>query len=157
VGTVSVPHAATSAGEIRRLLTSDLRARHVRAAVVEEAVLLASELIGNAVRHARALPDDSILVSWRVEDGRLHIRVTDGGSQADGPHLTHAGPQDTRGRGLSIVDALAALWGVETGAGSTTVWAILPVQNTPRHRRSVPSATVDAGSGGASHPMMTGA
>jgi serine/threonine-protein kinase RsbW len=135
VGTVSVPHVPASAGQIRRQLSADLRARDIRAAVVEEAALLASELVGNSVQHARSLPDGSILVSWRVENGRLQIRVTDGGGTAEEPHLSQAGPLDTSGRGLSIVDALATLWGVERSTGSTTVWATLPVRapSQPHH------------------------
>src|SRR5262249_24182957 len=71
--------------------------------------------------------DGWVLVSWRIEDARLHIRVTDGGSPLAEPHVAHAGPQDTRGRGLSIVDALALQWGVERSRDSSTVWATLPL------------------------------
>jgi serine/threonine-protein kinase RsbW len=131
VGTVSVPHDPASAGEVRRQLIDDLQSRHIQVSSIEEAVLLVTELVGNAVRHARPLPGDRILVSWRVEAGRLQVRVTDGGNAAGEPHLAHAGPNDTQGRGLAIVDALAALWGVDTSRGSTTVWATLPVQTVP--------------------------
>jgi anti-sigma regulatory factor (Ser/Thr protein kinase) len=126
-----VPHDPASAGEVRRQLIDDLQSRHIEISSIEEASLLVTELVGNAVRHARPLPGDRILVSWRVEAGRLQVRVTDGGNTGAEPHLTHAGPNDTHGRGLAIVDALAALWGVETSRGSTTVWATLPVQVTP--------------------------
>ena len=144
MGTVTVPHVPASAGRIRRQLTADLQARHVRAAAVDEAALLVTELVGNSVRHARPLPDGSILVSWRVEGNRLQVRVTDGGSPEE-PHLAHAGPQDTRGRGLSIVDAIASLWGVERSAGSTTVWATLPVRSTAQRRqRRHPAAAANA-------------
>jgi serine/threonine-protein kinase RsbW len=135
VGTVTVPHVPASAGQIRRQLTADLRARHVQAAIVDEAALLVGELVGNSIRHARPLPDGNILASWRIEGGRLQVRVTDGGSVHEEPHLAHAGPRDTRGRGMSIVDALATLWGVERSAGSTTVWATLPVRSTQQRRQ----------------------
>jgi len=104
---------------------ADLRARAVDGPAVAEAALLVTELVGNAVRHARPLADGRILVSWRTEAGRLYMRVTDGGSTIEEPHVTQAGPQDTRGRGLSIVDALARQWGVERTLGSSTVWATL--------------------------------
>lgn len=127
MGTVSVPHDPASAGDVRRQLIDDLQVRHIQVSSIEEAALLVTELVGNAVRHAQPLPGDRILVSWRVEAGRLQIRVTDGGNSAEAPHITQAGPNDTHGRGLTIVDALAALWGVDTSPGSTTVWATLPV------------------------------
>jgi anti-sigma regulatory factor (Ser/Thr protein kinase) len=111
------------------LLAADLRAWAVDGPALEEAALLVTELVGNAVRHAHPLAGGCILVSWRAEAGRLHMRVTDGGSSLDKPHVRHAGPQDTRGRGLTIVDALASRWGVERTLGSTTVWATLPVPN----------------------------
>jgi hypothetical protein len=39
------------------------------------------------------------------------------------PHVVDAGPRDIGGRGLSIVDQLAAVWGTERdGAGNTRVW-----------------------------------
>jgi anti-sigma regulatory factor (Ser/Thr protein kinase) len=137
-----VPHVPASAGRIRRQLSADLQARGIRAADVEEAALLVTELIGNSIRHARPLPGGNILVSWRIEGGRLQVRVTDGGSVVAEPHLAHAGPRDTRGRGLSIVDALASLWGVERSAGSTTVWACLPVRRTQQRRQ--PAAATGA-------------
>ncbi len=145
MGTVSVPHVPASAGQVRRQLSNDLRARHIRSTVVDEAVLLVTELVGNSVRHARALPDGRILVGWHIDGGRLQIRVTDGGSLLDEPHVAHAGPRDTRGRGLSIVDSLASLWGVERSNGSTTVWATLPV-HTPaqRHQTRRHSSSADA-------------
>jgi anti-sigma regulatory factor (Ser/Thr protein kinase) len=107
------------------LLVADLRARAVDGPAVEEAALLVTELVGNAVRHAYPLADGRILVSWRTEAGRLYMRVTDGGSTIEQPHVMQAGPQDTRGRGLSIVAALAHQWGVERTLGSSTVWATL--------------------------------
>jgi serine/threonine-protein kinase RsbW len=131
VGTLSVPHDPASAGEVRRQLIEDLQNRHIQVTSIEEAALLVTELVGNAVRHARPLPGDRILVSWRLEASRLQVRVTDGGHAAAEPHLARAGPNDTHGRGLTIVDALAALWGVDTSSGSTTVWAMLPVRATP--------------------------
>jgi serine/threonine-protein kinase RsbW len=143
VGTVSVPHAAASAGEVRRLLVADLRAGVVDGPAPEEAALLVSELVGNAVRHAHPLADGRILVSWRTENGRLHLRVTDGGSTLDKPHVRHAGPRDTRGRGLTIVAALASQWGVERTLGSTTVWATLPVPSeVGRASGQAPAAAV---------------
>jgi serine/threonine-protein kinase RsbW len=157
VGTVTVPHVPASAGQIRRELSADLRARHIRPDTVDEAALLVTELVGNSVRHARPLPDGSILVSWRVESGRLQVRVTDGGSPLDEPHVSYAGPADTRGRGLTIVDALAALWGVERSAGSTTVWATLPVRTPIQRRQRQHASTAGSTSGDRGHRHLSDA
>jgi serine/threonine-protein kinase RsbW len=157
VASVTVPHVPASAGQVRRELSADLVGRNVRAAAVDEAALLVTELVGNSVRHARPLADGCILVSWRIDSGgRLHVRVTDGGSPRNEPHVSHAGPQDTRGRGLTIVDALASLWGVERGTGSTTVWAVLPIREVRREYDRHYPASSGNGLGERGHRLLSG-
>jgi hypothetical protein len=43
------------------------------------------------------------------------------------------------GRGLGIVDTIAADWGVEQGSDGTTVWAVLPFTRTARRTSEVGS------------------
>jgi anti-sigma regulatory factor (Ser/Thr protein kinase) len=128
LGGLTVRHAAASAGQVRRRLVEDLNRLGLPHEFVDNAALLASELIGNAVRYARPLPGNVLRVSWELARDRLLLRVTDGGGREQ-PQMKDAGPSDTRGRGLAIVDAVAAAWGVERGlhaAGvSSTVWAEL--------------------------------
>jgi anti-sigma regulatory factor (Ser/Thr protein kinase) len=125
---VTVRHSPASAGEVRRRLSADLARSGVRREVVDDAALLASELVGNSVRYAHPLPGGVLRVSWTVADGRVVLSVTDGGGRS-APALRDAGPSDVRGRGLAIVRALARTWGVdrhENGVGPvSTVWAEL--------------------------------
>lgn len=127
---VTVDHTPSSAGVARRELGADLADWGLPAAVVDDAELIVSELIGNAVRYARPLPGNVLRVAWAVEAGCLVLKVTDGGSP-QAPRFRDAGPSDVRGRGLAIVDALARKWGVdryENGVGPvSTVWAELEV------------------------------
>jgi serine/threonine-protein kinase RsbW len=127
---LTVRHAAESAAEVRRALVADLVRAGLSRDFLDDAVLLATELVGNSVRYAHALSGDVLKVSWELTRWRLVLRVTDGGGR-DAPHVEDAGPRDTRGRGLAIVDALAAEWGVDRGrdgrGGVSTVWAELPV------------------------------
>jgi anti-sigma regulatory factor (Ser/Thr protein kinase) len=127
---VTVDHTPSSAAEARRELGADLVEWGVPAAVVDDAELVVSELIGNAVRYARPLPGNVLRVAWAVQPGCLVLKVTDGGS-SQAPHFRDAGPSDVRGRGLAIVDAVARKWGVEryqNGVGPvSTVWAELAV------------------------------
>lgn len=124
LATLTVPHSPTSAGEVRHRLVADLRHLGVPAEMVDDAALLVSELVGNAVRYAHPLPGGIIHVSWSCDHRCLIVRVTDGGG-LDVPRVRQAGPADTRGRGLGIVDTLARVWGVETDTNATTVWAEL--------------------------------
>jgi anti-sigma regulatory factor (Ser/Thr protein kinase) len=92
---------------------------------LHDAITIAAELVGNAVRHAAPLPGDVIRVAWRlIADGTLEIRVTDGGSPAH-PQLRVANPEAVDGRGLAIVAALATGWGVERDGLGQCVWATL--------------------------------
>jgi serine/threonine-protein kinase RsbW len=122
-----VRHGAESAGWVRRQLVDDLVRSGLSGPVVDDAALLVTELVTNAVRYARPLPGDVLRVGWDLVGGRLLLRVTDGGG-GDSPHRQDAGPRDIRGRGLAIVAAVAARWGVDRLDSSlSTVWAELPV------------------------------
>ncbi|MFL6129577.1 MAG: ATP-binding protein [Mycobacteriales bacterium] len=127
---VTITHAPSSAAQARRQVGADLAGQGLSAAVVDDAQLVVSELIGNAVRYGRPLPGNTLRVSWAVEPDCLVLKVTDGGSHQS-PRFRDAGPSDVRGRGLAIVDALARKWGVdrhENGVGPiSTVWAELQV------------------------------
>jgi anti-sigma regulatory factor (Ser/Thr protein kinase) len=79
------------------------------------AVLLASELVTNAVRHSTA-PGDVSVVARRLAGG-LRVAVADPG----GAPWSAQGHADRAGFGLALVDALSARWGIER-AGRTTVW-----------------------------------
>lgn len=122
-----VRHVAQSVGQVRRYLVADLTQRGVAAGAVEDAALLLTELVTNAVLYANPLPGEVLRVGWELTGGRLLLRVTDGGGR-DAPHRQDAGPRDTHGRGLAIVEALAARWGVDRAVGQrNTVWAELPL------------------------------
>jgi anti-sigma regulatory factor (Ser/Thr protein kinase) len=79
-----------------------------------------SELATNAIVHARS--PFSIQLQRRSRGVRLAV--------ADGspirPTLHDGGPLGASGRGLRLVDALAASWGVELRSDGKVVWAELP-------------------------------
>lgn len=128
MATVMVPYHTSSIPEIRRRLVTELTLRSADEALITDAALVASELVGNAVRHGRPLPDGRIRVSWRLERGHLRIAVTDGGTGPQGAeHPALPGPWAPGGRGLAIVDAVCGQWGVNRAPAATTVWARLEV------------------------------
>ena len=131
--TMRVPHSPASVPTTRRAVVSDLRARDVPAQVVDEAEIAVSELLGNAVRHASALPDGAVRVHWQVRGGVVELDVTDGGATTQ-PKPVHTGTYATNGRGLRIVRSVAHEWGVLDEDRGRTVWVSL---GGPSRRRRV--------------------
>jgi two-component sensor histidine kinase len=101
---------------------------------VDDAVLVLSELISNAIKHARPMASGKIAVSWDVGREVVRIAVTDGGSNTR-PTPVHSSESALGGRGLSIVSAVAREWGVEDSVPGTTVWAVLRLTG---HRAPIP-------------------
>ncbi|WP_367574217.1 ATP-binding protein [Streptomyces griseoaurantiacus] len=128
---MAVPHGPAGVGQARRRMRAQLRRGGVSEAVIDDAVLILSELLSNACRHGRPLGDalagdGDVRAAWRVEpSGRLTVEVTDGGGPTRPvpatPSVTARG-----GRGLNIITALAQDWGVRDDAhGEVTVWVVL--------------------------------
>ncbi len=88
--------------------------------VVEVAALLTSELVTNAVRHAKG----SIRLRMRREPTALHVEVDD--DSAEPPVAMNVDATAIGGRGVILVDRLAAAWGVVTRHGGKAVWFRLP-------------------------------
>lgn len=130
---VVLPYVPESVTEARQGLCADLRALEVRADRVDDAALILSELVSNALRHASPLPDHTVGVSWRAEIDPdtptadwLEISVRDGGSSTM-PRVAPPSLSGLGGRGLSIVQSLAGRWGTEMDSTTTTVWAVLEI------------------------------
>ncbi len=122
MGRLLLPHDASSSATARRAISADLSSARVCEERIFDAVLVAAELLGNAVAHAQPLDDGAVRITWAVQDGRARIEVHDGGA-ATRPHLRAAGPSDSDGRGLAIVAALADGWGYDASDGRCVVWA----------------------------------
>ncbi|WP_445402727.1 ATP-binding protein [Streptomyces sp. LE64] len=128
---MAVPHGPAGVGAARRRMRTQLRGGGVPETVVDDAVLILSELLSNACRHGRPLGDalagdGEVRAAWRVDAaGRLTVEVTDGGGPTrpvpSTPSVTAHG-----GRGLNIITALADDWGVRDDArGEVTVWVVV--------------------------------
>jgi serine/threonine-protein kinase RsbW len=122
VGTLWVRHAPASAAIVRRNVCADLSDAGASDDEASDAALIASELVGNAVRHAPALPSGHLAIEWDLDGASYTIAVTDGGGKKD-IEVKHPAAWETSGRGLAIVAAIADNWGVTCGNGTTTVWA----------------------------------
>ncbi|HET6860092.1 MAG TPA: ATP-binding protein [Streptomyces sp.] len=128
---MAVPHGPAGVGNARRRMRDELHGNGMTESVIDDAVLILSELLSNACRHGRPLGqaevgDGDIRAAWRVDPaGALTVEVTDGGGPTRPvpatPSVTARG-----GRGLNIISALARDWGVQDNAvGEVTVWAVV--------------------------------
>lgn len=118
----ALPHRPESAGTARRVTRAALDDWGVDGDTVDQAVLVVSELVTNAVEHA--LPPVALHLE-RPEDGTLHIEVEDGGpAMADGPWAASCAPEE-HGRGGGIVAQLAAAHGSRPRPCGATYWADL--------------------------------
>lgn len=86
--------------------------------------LLVSELAANAVQHGGT----PFTVQVDRFDDRVRVAVTDEGGGR--PQLRDQDPLAASGRGLRLVDGLAAAWGItEVWPSSTTVWFTVPARS----------------------------
>ena len=111
-----LPTLPESALAARRFATQTLRGWDVPAEVADPAVLLVSELVTNAVRHA---PGQVELV---LECSAVVLRAAVHDGTRDLPQARRADPSDEGGRGLALVAALATRWGVLHDEPGKQVW-----------------------------------
>ncbi len=122
-----VPHTPLSAATVRHHLVDDLEHRDIAPHVVDDAALVMSELVGNAVRHGTPLSGGGVRVAWEVGARELHLEVHDGGCGPTG-QVSSVPTSYEGGRGLAIVEMLAERWGTTpTYDGGSGVYADLPL------------------------------
>jgi serine/threonine-protein kinase RsbW len=121
---VRVPFAASSVAVARQQLKSWMREQGLHREVIEDGRVVISELVANSVRHASPLSDGTILVTWGLDRKGVRISVTDGGSTSR-PRTVRASASALSGRGMAIVEALAAEWWSEHSRSRSTIHARL--------------------------------
>ena len=122
---VLLPHIPASVSTARWQLSRDLRKAGIPGTAVSDAAVVVSELLSNAIVHARPLPGARVLVAWALTGGCVELAVSDGGSRTL-PRPAQPSLSSIGGRGLAIVDHLCWRWGVQASDLGTTVWAVLP-------------------------------
>ena len=150
---MALPSAPRAAG-LARQEARDALASWGLERLEDIAVLLVSELVGNAVQHARH--GGSELRLRMTDTGRwLRIEVSDADPRP--PQFQCRPGLDESGFGLVLVDALAAKWGVDQAATGKTVWAELGTRQAdacdgPPLRTRQPHAMTPCGSVSHCHP-----
>lgn len=125
MGVLAVNRDPASAARVRHSIADDLLRHDVVPDRIDDVVLVVNELVTNAVQHAAARADDELDVVWEVAPDYVLVQVADSSRELPRRHTT----SDTlgRGRGLSIVAALALDWGVRRTSQGKQVWARIPI------------------------------
>lgn len=119
-----VPFATPSVRAARTNVAVALRALGVPHQTIDDARIIVSELVGNALRHAQPLSTGGLTVGVEVDEDSVRVWVSDGGS-ATLPALVSSPVLAIRGRGLAIVRTLTRSWGVQERATGNTVFGVL--------------------------------
>ena len=127
---------ATSPGLARRLVEAAVTAAGLDA-LMDEALLLTTELVTNAVVHAGT----EVELAVHTSDSLLRVEVVDfHPGQVPAPRDS---VEDDRegGRGLFLLGALATVWGTSHGNGCKSVW--FQLGDAPEQPRSEGTPTAD--------------
>ncbi|WP_329118434.1 ATP-binding protein [Streptomyces sp. NBC_01465] len=123
-----LPHRPRSVGRARTLLGEQLHYWKVPDETAATAVLLLSELLTNAVRHATTPPGREVSARAILRAcGTLRIEVSDANTAR--PEPQHPTPDAESGRGLTLVAALATAWDTGPrpyGIGKTVWFELAP-------------------------------
>lgn len=114
--------ANLASGSRARVFLADYLCRWEVETLLDTAQLLTTELVANAVIHARS----AVTVTARLAADRLRVEVADTGAGA--LSMRQARLEDTGGRGLLLIEALAAAWGTSADGDGKLVWFELPTE-----------------------------
>lgn len=121
VAVLDVAAATSALPEGRRFTDNTLHQWSLPDGVVEDAMLIVSELLTNAIVHGRP----PIRLRLRKTLDELAIEIDDAASAM--PRKLRASPEDLHGRGLAIVAEVGARWAARADGYGKTVWSTIPI------------------------------
>lgn len=112
-----LPFAPSTPGIARTRLAAFLTRQRASSSTIDDALIVISEMIANAVSHGDPGDDGTIEISWSIKGTLLELSVLDAG---EGAHLTPVdfNEDSLSGRGLSIISRLADRWWVDMSVGT---------------------------------------
>ncbi|WP_433175344.1 ATP-binding protein [Actinoallomurus sp. CA-150999] len=118
LGTLTLPGSERCVVHARRFVRDLMGEDHP---AVDDAELCTSELVTNAVVHTTSGRGGHVTITVARDGDMVEICVGDDGAGGEVPYVRDE-PFAEDGRGMVIVTALAAEWGVEAERGGTTTW-----------------------------------
>jgi anti-sigma regulatory factor (Ser/Thr protein kinase) len=121
VGTFAVPVDEGDVAAARAFIRENLASWSVPASIVDDVVLLGSELVTNAIVHGHP----PIEMRLRRSEIEITLEVFDAANFY--PRRVRPTPYEEHGRGLGIVDVLARDWGTRMTVGGKAVWCVVAI------------------------------
>lgn len=116
---VPLPNDLTSPSVARRSIAEFAAAHGLRGQATDSVVLIASEMVTNAIVHGT----EPVVMMVTFRESVMAVEVADGDPYAGSVRLRAAGNPEPGGRGLRIIALLADRWGVRPSRHGKTVWA----------------------------------
>ena len=115
--TLRLPLVPSTPGIARTRLAGFLTLHRASSDVIDDALIVISEMIANAVSHGKPDADGTIEVSWSINQSLLELSVMDGGEGGSLEPIDF--DQDSlSGRGLAIISRVADRWWVDMEQGT---------------------------------------
>jgi anti-sigma regulatory factor (Ser/Thr protein kinase) len=115
---MTLPPLVSSVPKAREFASAAMRELGGDEPAAERAKLLVSELATNVVLHART----PMRLSACRSHGHVRVEVRDDEPCLPEPVTTPADPYATSGRGMTLVGALSAAWGMNGNERGKTIW-----------------------------------
>jgi anti-sigma regulatory factor (Ser/Thr protein kinase) len=122
---VTLPVQPSAACDARNVVRKEFEA--LDQTTLHALELLASELVGNSVRHGGLGPTDRIRLQIRARPGWIRVDVIDRGRRFEAHVPLSKSRNDGSGWGLVTVDKIADRWGIIDAAPERRVWFELRV------------------------------
>jgi len=119
LGILTIPGRPEHVREARAFVAKALGDLHPAR---DNAILLTSELVTNAITHSRSHSvGGTVTVMVAESEGGVRIEATDEGSELSAP-VVRGDVYASDGHGLFLVQTLADQWGYVRDSSGTTVW-----------------------------------
>lgn len=115
--TIRLPFVASTPGIARTKLAAFLTVNRASNEVIDDALIVISEMIANAVSHGVPTSDGTIEISWAINGTLLELSVYDAGKGASLKPIDFD-EDSLSGRGLSIINRVADRWWVDMSTGT---------------------------------------
>lgn len=115
---IRLPFEPSTPNMVRTKLAGYLTVNRAPSNVIDNALIVVSEMIANAVSHGVPTDDGMLEISWNLKPELLELCVSDSG-QAKSMTPIAFDDDSLSGRGLSIIKKVADRWWVDSTEGTS--------------------------------------